>query len=155
MGSRCYTEGLVHLLRTDLFHTLNATVKYHVEQFLFSPRDKLEVLTMFLSHYLIINCVILGLFSVGRGYDELGSVCLFLSLCMSDSSYRKRELLSREDLELRWRPLYELHDRILFSKTEHLGLNWFPKYASVLYCTAVIAFIGIVYFLKACLIIEI
>uniref|UniRef100_A0A671Y3T0 Proteasome activator subunit 4 n=1 Tax=Sparus aurata TaxID=8175 RepID=A0A671Y3T0_SPAAU len=47
---------------------------------------------------------------------------------------KKRELLSREDLELSWRPLYELHDRILFSKTEHLGLNWFPKYASVLYC---------------------
>uniref|UniRef100_A0AAQ6IA71 Proteasome activator subunit 4 n=1 Tax=Anabas testudineus TaxID=64144 RepID=A0AAQ6IA71_ANATE len=41
---------------------------------------------------------------------------------------KKRELLSREDLELPWRPLYELHDRILFSKTEHLGLNWFPKY---------------------------
>uniref|UniRef100_A0A8C2WJH7 Proteasome activator subunit 4 n=1 Tax=Cyclopterus lumpus TaxID=8103 RepID=A0A8C2WJH7_CYCLU len=40
---------------------------------------------------------------------------------------KKRELLSREDLELRWRPLYELHDRILFSKTEHLGLNWFPN----------------------------
>uniref|UniRef100_A0AAX7SGS9 Proteasome activator subunit 4 n=1 Tax=Astatotilapia calliptera TaxID=8154 RepID=A0AAX7SGS9_ASTCA len=42
---------------------------------------------------------------------------------------KKRELLSREDLELPWRPLYELYDRILFSKTEHLGLNWFPKYA--------------------------
>uniref|UniRef100_UPI0037E73473 proteasome activator complex subunit 4A n=1 Tax=Semicossyphus pulcher TaxID=241346 RepID=UPI0037E73473 len=40
---------------------------------------------------------------------------------------KKRELLSREDLELDWRPLYELHDRILFSKTEHLGLNWFPN----------------------------
>ncbi|KAA8583909.1 hypothetical protein FQN60_015117 [Etheostoma spectabile] len=40
---------------------------------------------------------------------------------------KKKELLSREDLELRWRPLYELHDRILFSKTEHLGLNWFPN----------------------------
>ncbi|KAG8000039.1 Proteasome activator complex subunit 4A [Nibea albiflora] len=40
---------------------------------------------------------------------------------------KKRELLSREDLELNWRPLYELHDRILFSKTEHLGLNWFPN----------------------------
>uniref|UniRef100_A0A8C9XFL1 Proteasome activator subunit 4 n=1 Tax=Sander lucioperca TaxID=283035 RepID=A0A8C9XFL1_SANLU len=35
---------------------------------------------------------------------------------------KKKELLSREDLELRWRPLYELHDRILFSKTEHLEL---------------------------------
>uniref|UniRef100_A0A667ZGH3 Proteasome activator subunit 4 n=1 Tax=Myripristis murdjan TaxID=586833 RepID=A0A667ZGH3_9TELE len=41
---------------------------------------------------------------------------------------KKRELLSREDLELPWRPLYELQDRILYSKTEHLGLNWFPKY---------------------------
>lgn len=40
---------------------------------------------------------------------------------------KKKELLSREDLELQWRPLYELHDRILYSKTEHLGLNWFPN----------------------------
>ncbi|XP_034040183.1 proteasome activator complex subunit 4A isoform X2 [Thalassophryne amazonica] len=40
---------------------------------------------------------------------------------------KKRELVSREDLELPWRPLYELYDRVLFSKTEHLGLNWFPN----------------------------
>ncbi|TRY93382.1 hypothetical protein DNTS_032873 [Danionella cerebrum] len=40
---------------------------------------------------------------------------------------KKKELLSREDLELPWRPLYELHDRIMYSKTEHLGLNWFPS----------------------------
>ena len=45
----------------------------------------------------------------------------------NDRSNRKRELLSREDLELPWRPLYELQERILYSKTEHLGLNWFPK----------------------------
>lgn len=69
-----------------------------------------------------------------RLYDELGCLCLFSSICLWDSFNRKRELLSREDLELSWRPLYELHDRILFSKTEHLGLNWFPKYASVLRC---------------------
>uniref|UniRef100_A0A3Q0SVQ3 Proteasome activator subunit 4 n=1 Tax=Amphilophus citrinellus TaxID=61819 RepID=A0A3Q0SVQ3_AMPCI len=36
-------------------------------------------------------------------------------------------LVSPGDLELPWRPLYELYDRILFSKTEHLGLNWFPN----------------------------
>uniref|UniRef100_A0A673KK60 Proteasome activator complex subunit 4A n=1 Tax=Sinocyclocheilus rhinocerous TaxID=307959 RepID=A0A673KK60_9TELE len=41
---------------------------------------------------------------------------------------KKKELLSREDLELPWRPLYELQDRILYSKTEHLSLNWFPRY---------------------------
>lgn len=40
---------------------------------------------------------------------------------------RKKELLSRGDLELPWRPLYEMLERILYSKTEHLGLNWFPK----------------------------
>ncbi|XP_068183158.1 proteasome activator complex subunit 4A [Antennarius striatus] len=42
---------------------------------------------------------------------------------------KKRELLSRDDLELNWRPLYELYDSIVFSKTEHLGLNWFPESA--------------------------
>jgi len=41
--------------------------------------------------------------------------------------YRKKELLSRDDLELHWRPLYDLYESILYSKTEHLGLNWFPK----------------------------
>ncbi|KAG9329545.1 hypothetical protein JZ751_004278 [Albula glossodonta] len=39
----------------------------------------------------------------------------------------KKELLSQDDLELPWRPLYELYERILYSKTEHLGLNWFPN----------------------------
>ncbi|XP_036438981.1 proteasome activator complex subunit 4A isoform X1 [Colossoma macropomum] len=43
------------------------------------------------------------------------------------SLLKKRELLSRDDLELPWRPLYELQERILYSKTEHLGLNWFPS----------------------------
>ncbi|KAI1887190.1 hypothetical protein AGOR_G00203600 [Albula goreensis] len=40
---------------------------------------------------------------------------------------KKKELLSQDDLELPWRPLYELYERILYSKTEHLGLNWFPN----------------------------
>ncbi|XP_077341678.1 proteasome activator complex subunit 4 [Lithobates pipiens] len=40
---------------------------------------------------------------------------------------KKKELLSREDLQLPWRPLYEMLERILYSKTEHLGLNWFPN----------------------------
>ncbi|PKU42955.1 proteasome activator complex subunit 4 [Limosa lapponica baueri] len=39
---------------------------------------------------------------------------------------KKKELLSRDDLELPWRPLYDMLERILYSKTEHLGLNWFP-----------------------------
>ncbi|MBN3306472.1 PSME4 protein, partial [Amia calva] len=40
---------------------------------------------------------------------------------------KKKELLSRQDLELPWQPLYEMLERILYSKTEHLGLNWFPN----------------------------
>ncbi|TSK14769.1 Proteasome activator complex subunit 4B [Bagarius yarrelli] len=40
---------------------------------------------------------------------------------------KKKELLSQDDLELPWRPLYELFEKILYSKTEHLGLNWFPN----------------------------
>ncbi|XP_030051703.1 proteasome activator complex subunit 4 isoform X1 [Microcaecilia unicolor] len=39
---------------------------------------------------------------------------------------KKKELLSRADLQLAWRPLYEMLERVLYSKTEHLGLNWFP-----------------------------
>ncbi|XP_069464332.1 proteasome activator complex subunit 4 isoform X2 [Ambystoma mexicanum] len=40
---------------------------------------------------------------------------------------KKKELLSRDDLQLQWRPLYEMLERIIHSKTEHLGLNWFPN----------------------------
>ncbi|XP_063300040.1 proteasome activator complex subunit 4 [Pelobates fuscus] len=40
---------------------------------------------------------------------------------------KKKELLSRDDLQLPWRPLYDILERILYSKTEHLGLNWFPS----------------------------
>lgn len=78
---------------------------------------------------------IIAFFFTGRGCMLCQDLCVH---SLSDQSNRKKELLSREDLELSWRPLYELHDRILFSKTEHLGLNWFPKQASVLYgcCSA-------------------
>ncbi|KAM4716279.1 proteasome activator complex subunit 4B-like [Anableps anableps] len=40
---------------------------------------------------------------------------------------KKKELLSRDDLQLPWRPLYELYERVIYSKTEHLGLIWFPN----------------------------
>uniref|UniRef100_A0A3B4UZE2 Proteasome activator Blm10 middle HEAT repeats region domain-containing protein n=1 Tax=Seriola dumerili TaxID=41447 RepID=A0A3B4UZE2_SERDU len=40
---------------------------------------------------------------------------------------KKKELLSRDDLQLPWQPLYDLYERIIYSKTEHLGLIWFPN----------------------------
>ena len=46
---------------------------------------------------------------------------IFLHFC------RKKELLSRDDLVLQWRPLYELAESILNSKFEHLGLQLLPS----------------------------
>ncbi|XP_061666558.1 proteasome activator complex subunit 4B isoform X2 [Syngnathoides biaculeatus] len=40
---------------------------------------------------------------------------------------KKKELLSREDLQLPWRPLHRLYEKVVHSKTEHLGLIWFPN----------------------------
>ncbi|XP_061787911.1 proteasome activator complex subunit 4B-like [Nerophis lumbriciformis] len=40
---------------------------------------------------------------------------------------KKKELLSRDDLQLPWRPLYQLFEKVVHSKTEHLGLIWFPN----------------------------
>ncbi|KAK8767206.1 hypothetical protein V5799_006012 [Amblyomma americanum] len=39
---------------------------------------------------------------------------------------KKRELLSREDLSIDWRPLYELYERLLYSPYEHLGMLLLP-----------------------------
>ena len=39
---------------------------------------------------------------------------------------KKRDLLTREDLELPWRPLYELYERCLFSPYEAQGLLHLP-----------------------------
>ncbi|TWW82330.1 Proteasome activator complex subunit 4B [Takifugu flavidus] len=45
---------------------------------------------------------------------------------------KKKELLSRDDLQLPWRPLYDLYESVVYSKTEHLGLIWFPRYVPAL-----------------------
>ncbi|XP_054158581.1 proteasome activator complex subunit 4B-like [Oppia nitens] len=39
---------------------------------------------------------------------------------------KKRELISREDLTLEWRPLYRLYERTLYSKYESLGMLFIP-----------------------------
>ncbi|CAN7938235.1 unnamed protein product [Ixodes hexagonus] len=40
---------------------------------------------------------------------------------------KKRELLSRDDLSVEWRPLYELYERLLYSPYEHLGMLLLPS----------------------------
>eukprot|EP00794_Sanderia_malayensis_P017776 gene17776-19552_t len=39
---------------------------------------------------------------------------------------KKRELISREDLVLPWKPVYKLLDSVKFSKEKSLGLKRFP-----------------------------
>ena len=39
---------------------------------------------------------------------------------------KKRELLSRTDLQLDWVPFYELTERFTYSKMEPMGLEWIP-----------------------------
>uniref|UniRef100_A0A669AYM5 Proteasome activator Blm10 mid region domain-containing protein n=1 Tax=Oreochromis niloticus TaxID=8128 RepID=A0A669AYM5_ORENI len=53
---------------------------------------------------------------------------------------KKKELLSRDDLQLPWRPLYDLYERVFYSKTEHLGLIWFPKYEALYLIVAVVTY---------------
>lgn len=60
----------------------------------------------------------------GRGSDVPGSSGPTWPLWFS---FRKKELLSRDDLQLPWRPLYQVYERVVYSKTEHLGLVWFPR----------------------------
>ncbi|XP_064483757.1 proteasome activator complex subunit 4-like [Ornithodoros turicata] len=40
---------------------------------------------------------------------------------------KKKELLSRNDLSIAWRPLYELYERALYSPYEHLGMLLLPS----------------------------
>ncbi len=39
---------------------------------------------------------------------------------------RKKELLSSDDLELDWRPLYLLYERVMYSHYEQLGMMHYP-----------------------------
>lgn len=52
----------------------------------------------------------------------VNKVCILLK-----SLLKKTELLSREDLVLPWRPLYELYERIIFSQYENLGMLALPS----------------------------
>lgn len=66
-----------------------------------------------------------GTESSGRRHLRSKYVC---PTCPLRFPFRKKELLSRDDLQLPWRPLYDLYESVVYSKTEHLGLVWFPRY---------------------------
>lgn len=40
---------------------------------------------------------------------------------------RRRKLLEPRDLEIKWRPLYELYEKLFYSPYEPLGMIHFPK----------------------------
>ena len=43
------------------------------------------------------------------------------------SLLKKHELIRPDQLKLEWRPLYQLHERLLYSKNEALGLIKIPQ----------------------------
>ena len=43
---------------------------------------------------------------------------------------RKRHLVSRDDLQLPWKPVYELYHEVFHSKGVKMGLKNFPRYES-------------------------
>jgi len=45
--------------------------------------------------------------------------------------FRKRQLLTREDLTIPWRPFYELVKSVRFSKLAPMGLEKFPRLVSL------------------------
>lgn len=48
---------------------------------------------------------------------EISVICFF----------RKQKLLTREDLELPWKPVYQLVENVAYSPYEHHGLQLFPQ----------------------------
>ena len=47
--------------------------------------------------------------------------------CSIRELLRKRDLLTRDDLQIEWRPLYELYEKLFYSPNEALGLVHYPK----------------------------
>lgn len=44
-----------------------------------------------------------------------------------NSLLKKRELLTREDILIEWKPLYQLYERLFHTNTESLGLIKLPN----------------------------
>ena len=42
------------------------------------------------------------------------------------SLLKKRDLVTSEDLQLPWRPLYDLYERLMYSPYEALGMVQYP-----------------------------
>ena len=40
---------------------------------------------------------------------------------------KKRDLLTREDLQIEWKPLYELYERLFYTPYEALGMIHYPR----------------------------
>lgn len=51
--------------------------------------------------------------------------------------FRKQKLLTREDLELPWKPVYQLVENVAYSPYEHHGLQLFPQLVDVFIFTLV------------------
>lgn len=89
---------------------LNNYIKLYGYQF--SKEDHVQLI-----HFMLELIVIPGL-----ELNAVQKIAHTLGLLM-----KKRELLSRDDLSVEWRPLYELYERLLYSPYEHLGMLLLPS----------------------------
>ncbi|XP_039254923.2 proteasome activator complex subunit 4-like isoform X1 [Styela clava] len=100
-------------LRPSVLHWTRQLIKYiRLYGLKFSKED----------HVIFIN-IYLELIAIPD--IEVTLVELFISALTK--LLKKRELLSRSELVIEWRPLHDLCQRILYSKNEAMGLEWFPS----------------------------
>ncbi|PIK56150.1 putative proteasome activator complex subunit 4 isoform X2 [Apostichopus japonicus] len=58
---------------------------------------------------------------------NLNAIIVNRLCCVLSDLLRKKSVLSRDDLQIQWRPLYQLMEGILYSSDEGLGLEWLPS----------------------------
>lgn len=89
-------------------------------------QSKRQILKVFLTHSNINKRV------YSNFQWEKKTCCGQLVLCMVKEIsvicfFRKQKLLTREDLELPWKPVYQLVENVAYSPYEHHGLQLFPQ----------------------------
>lgn len=117
----CWSRIKEHLAKAVLMSDIKDGALYWSQQifvflklygYCFSKKDHIHVIQL---HYELVTIPDLELFLVRKFGDTLVALL------------RKTKVLSREDLVLPWKPLYQLFMRTAYSKRERVGLQCMPK----------------------------
>ena len=101
----------------------------HCDREIFPPLKLRYLFTHNISknrHRNMICILLLALFGLLLLWIVLQSVKRVVKLMLLKFNYRKKELLTREDLQLPWKPLYTLVKSIKYSQDERHNLVLFP-----------------------------